>query len=300
MVTKQFYKSLLDNPLLIKEEVLLHLEELQKRYPYSSDIQLLLTKGYHSLTSINYEQQLKNTAISIPDREALYNIIYKVKLAEKIELANEDTKQLPVVEEQVNVEEQPIVLTEKPLIIEEEEVKPLEKEIPSVNDLIKKKENNKSDKLEELILSHAIGSSYLLEDKTEKQEREQKEIEKKQLTPKKVHQNHSFYSWLTPTETNEEEEKENSKKSIDNLVEKFITTTGNEKIKRKEFFSPTNVAKLSNLESDDFITETLANIYFNQHMYEKALHAYEKLILKNPEKKTYFVSQIKKIKNLLA
>ena len=62
----------------------MRLEELQRKYPYSGDIQLLLTKGYHSLTSINYEQQLKNTAISIPDREALFNIIYKIKLVEEI------------------------------------------------------------------------------------------------------------------------------------------------------------------------------------------------------------------------
>ncbi len=52
-------------------------------------------------------------------------------------------------------------------------------------------------------------------------------------------------------------------------------------------------------ESDAFMTETLAEIYLKQGYYYRALQAYEKLSLKNPEKSIYFASQIQKIKELI-
>ena len=51
-------------------------------------------------------------------------------------------------------------------------------------------------------------------------------------------------------------------------------------------------------ENDDFITETLAKIYKEQGHYNKAIDAFEKLILKFPEKNTLFASQISEIKKI--
>lgn len=291
MVTKSNYISFLNSPELIHADSINQLEELQEKYPYCGDIQMLLTKGYHTVDSINYQNQLKNTAISIPNREALYDLIYKVKLKE--EITKEEEVLVSEIDELASIKEQDIEVEEK----EEEKV-----EKTSINEIVKTKEET-NDKLEELILSHAIGSSYVLEEEVPNKKEEENKVEKVEqpIEEKKIKTtHHSFYSWLTPNEITEEEVKEEPQKnSINDLVEKFIQSKENEKIKRKEFFSPTNVAKLSVVETDDFVTETLANIYFEQHMYEKALRAYEKLILKNPEKKTYFASQIKKIKSLL-
>ncbi len=87
--------------------------------------------------------------------------------------------------------------------------------------------------------------------------------------------------------------------SVDELLDKFIADEP--KISRpvKDFYNPVKSAKQSVEESDDLVTETLAKIYVLQKNYRKAISAYEKLILLNPEKKTFFASQIEKIKNEL-
>ncbi len=58
------------------------------------------------------------------------------------------------------------------------------------------------------------------------------------------------------------------------------------------------VVEKSTLETDEIITETLANIYFQQNNFEKAEEAYKKLSLKYPEKSVYFATRINEIEKL--
>lgn len=87
-----------------------------------------------------------------------------------------------------------------------------------------------------------------------------------------------------------------------NFNQKLTMLEWIEKIEEKKenpsFFSATETAKKSLSENDDFITETLANIYKEQGHFDKAIDAFEKLILKFPEKNTLFASQISEINKI--
>ena len=51
-------------------------------------------------------------------------------------------------------------------------------------------------------------------------------------------------------------------------------------------------------DNSALMTETLARVYLEQKKYQKAIQAYEILILKYPEKITFFADRISEIKNL--
>jgi len=84
------------------------------------------------------------------------------------------------------------------------------------------------------------------------------------------------------------------------LIDKFLEAQPKmPQITEKESGFPTEGKSLHDDGSEEFVTETLANIYAQQGYYKKAIQIFEKLSLKYPEKSTYFAAQIEKIKNLM-
>ena len=111
-----------------------------------------------------------------------------------------------------------------------------------------------------------------------------------------------FFSWLnkptiTTSLTVETLETETPKQiEKESIIDKFIAINPQISRPKKEFYSAENMAKKSEQMDWDFVTETLANIYYEQGNKEMAIKAYEKLSLQNPMKKAYFASLIQKIK----
>tara|TARA_B100000900_G_scaffold211604_1_gene179375 strand:+ start:1022 stop:1645 length:624 start_codon:yes stop_codon:yes gene_type:complete len=81
-------------------------------------------------------------------------------------------------------------------------------------------------------------------------------------------------------------------------IEKFISKKP--KIRIKLIEEPEIQENNESLEiiKESLVTETLAKLYAEQENYEKAIQTYKILILKFPEKNSYFASAIKKLKKL--
>ncbi|GAA5092482.1 hypothetical protein GCM10023210_21450 [Chryseobacterium ginsengisoli] len=109
----------------------------------------------------------------------------------------------------------------------------------------------------------------------------------------------TWQSWLkidrAEEEVEEVEEVQQEKVELKNkVIETFIETNPRiSQLKDEVSF----VVKEKNDDISHLMTETLANLYFEQKLYTKAIKAFETLIKKIPEKKEYFEGKIQEIKD---
>jgi hypothetical protein len=90
---------------------------------------------------------------------------------------------------------------------------------------------------------------------------------------------------------------EDNKKRKSELIDKFIEASP--KISPMQQNSATSFQIDINKTDDSYLmTETLARVYLEQKKYQKAIQAYEILILKYPEKSSFFADRISDIKIL--
>ncbi|BCY28281.1 tetratricopeptide repeat protein [Flavobacterium okayamense] len=116
---------------------------------------------------------------------------------------------------------------------------------------------------------------------------------------------HSFSEWLqltqfAPIDRNEEEKEvefEDDKSKKFDLIDKFIENNPKISPTKESTTAPSNIAKSAE-EPTHLMTETLAKIYLEQKKYQRAIQAYEILILKYPEKSSFFADRIENIKKL--
>jgi hypothetical protein len=104
----------------------------------------------------------------------------------------------------------------------------------------------------------------------------------------------TWQSWLKIGRTEEDEVEKEKEEIKEKAIETFIETNPRISQLREE---STYVVKEKNDDISHLMTETLANLYFEQKLYAKAIKAFGILINKHPEKKEYFETRIKEIKD---
>ena len=120
---------------------------------------------------------------------------------------------------------------------------------------------------------------------------------------------HSFQEWLQlsrnePIDRSNESSPipetaviDEDKKKKAALIDKFIEASP--KISPVKHSTASTVTFDLNKEDNSYLmTETLARVYLEQKKYQKAIQAYEILILKYPEKSSFFADRISDIKIL--
>jgi len=240
------------------------------------------------------------------EKDDIFSKIAKLKSKKLLDLQNEELEATPeIIEEETKtdvVEEKIDVVKATPKIIEEE-TKNIEKSKVSADDILKKLKGEKTtketveQKKEETFVFDET-KTEIIDEKTEEvndlveiNSENIKEEEKIETSDKKeVNANKTAADLVL-----EKIKSRNNETSGDHLIDKFLTDQPY--IDRKK--EPENTADLSidSAKETEIITERLAEIYALQGLKTKAITTYEKLILKYPEKSSYFASKIKDLEN---
>jgi tetratricopeptide (TPR) repeat protein len=140
-------------------------------------------------------------------------------------------------------------------------------------------------------------STLKVEEKKQEPVEKEQEVTMKNTTQSSIDSNvpgfiNTWQSWLKIDRTEEivKEKAGIKEKAIETFIE------NNPRISQLKEES-TYVVKEKNDDISHLMTETLANLYFEQKLYTKAIKAFEILIKKSPEKKEYFESKIQDIKD---
>lgn len=264
------YTYLLNKPEAINDRHAETLDQVLRAFPYFQSARVLKLKHLYNQDSFNYNHALKVTATYTTDRSILFDFITSDSFV-SVQKGHYEKK----LEELMNIKV--IGLEEVKVAYQEPTVNPLEQ---SILTSIKEAGIDETQKVEEkLELGKPLEFS-----KNEK---------------------HSFQEWLqlsrlkpivreetTPKNAPIEEAK---KKKLE-LIDKFIETNPKIIPVAKDAAVPT-IEPFSE-DTSHLMTETLARVYLEQKKYSKAIQAYEILILKYPEKSSFFANRISDIKIL--
>lgn len=269
------YINLLNNSKAINDKQTLVLETIVQEFPFYQSARALYLKGLYNQESFRYNYELKKTAAHTTDRSVLFDFI----TSDDFKIFQQE------VYDKYQAEIQNIIVADFELV----QVEDLQVDLGSIP------------------TSQKNIRSEFVANETPKTQNELVEAELQIGKPLHFEKNetHSFSEWLqlskiSPIVRKEEEKKPEVSSELEkkfDLIEKFIEL--NPKIPQAKDNTPVpvNVAKSNEIPSS-IMTETLAQIYLEQKKYTKAIQAYDILILKYPEKSSFFADRIKNIKIL--
>jgi len=275
------YTSLLNKPDTITEQETLDLSLLLDRFPYLQSARALQLKGLYNHNSFKYNFALKVTAAHTTDRAALFEFITATNFNsfQKVVLTKSELDIM-----NINVVDSEVIEGEKQLQLKEQSIE--QSILTSI--AVATSSNVES---EEVIEKLQIGEPLDFTPNEKHSFRESLQLSK----INRIDRDDEAVEKNVPEEYSEEELEEKKKKA--SLIDRFIKTSP--KISPvKNGAAPVIQIDINKDEHSYLMTETLAKVYLEQKKYQKAIQAYDILILKYPEKSSFFADRISDIKIL--
>ncbi len=271
------FTYLINKPEAVNQKQSDALEKVLIEFPYFQSARALQLKGLYNQDSYKYNNALKVTATHTTDRTVLFDFITSNTFV-AVQKGLYDKK----VQELLNIGVVDHEIIKSELSIE-----------------------TKTNTLEQSILSSIKEASEI--DKEAKTVAEKLEIGKP--LDFSTNEKHSFQEWLQLSriqpivrETEIKNVSENTISDLDKrkkaeIIDKFIESSPKIPPIRLED-KATPIKESNEIEQHYLMTETLARVYLEQKKYQRAIQAYEILILKYPEKSSFFANRISDIKIL--
>lgn len=278
MDRKEFL-DIIDNPLFTENRQAGDLSSLVDLFPYFQTAHLILLRCLQDNHDVRFSNQLRVSALHIADREVLYRLLQR-KREEKDIISSEintapdepfsgDTINKP---DQVPLREIDVPLPEIP------------QEHLNADDLLfdETAPENIAEQSEDIIEEALLNMD---------QEQEINCGSNPDLL-----ELDRIITEATSDNTDEPPLKKPGSISQAELIDRFIISNPRIEPIRDKKEQPVEDRSAFLSQEGVFVSETLANIYFSQGYYSKAIDVFEKLSLKYPEKNSYFATQIEKIK----
>ncbi|WP_269226164.1 tetratricopeptide repeat protein [Flavobacterium eburneipallidum] len=272
------YTYLINKPDAIQEKHTDSLGKVLDEFPYFQSARALRLKGLYNQNSFKYNYALKVTAAHTTDRTVLFDFItsdsfiaiqkglYDKKLSQLLDISVVDFE---VIKTETKLESRPNTIEESIL--------------NSIKGVSEAEENTKT-AVEKLEIGKPLDFS--------------------------INEKHSFQEWLQLSriepivrenpkkETVETIELDEEKRKKAELIDKFIEANPKISPAKTHTTSTTTFVEPDKTDASYLMTETLARVYLEQKKYQRAIQAYEILILKYPEKSSFFADRISDIEIL--
>jgi tetratricopeptide (TPR) repeat protein len=330
-VNKDTFIKLIKFQGSISQEELTSLDDVLKSFPACNAANILMAKGTFDKGSMFSNQKVKRAALFAPSREVLKRLIYNQNANTNAVVVESRTaiSQLVEVEALISNDEEVVAKQEEPVVFLKEEKK--EKAIihhTDNDDLVDEIYKNLSSLKSIRETVSEIDTHQLVAENSTFSEPSYKPAQTEKKTPKEsVAQSLKYYVHTSEfdktarkagvdliseylayrndksaivTETSEVVEVPDIETQI-NIIQKFIEESPS--ISKPspfgEIIPNVDLSQKSTKDVFDLVTETLANLLVKQEKYKKAIEAFEKLILKYPDKSAYFAQKIEFTKSLI-
>lgn len=291
----------------------MELESILSEFPFLQSARAVYLKGLYNQDSFRYNLELKKTAAHTSDRTVLFDFITSEQF-QSIQKRFLEEKEKAV--GQIHVTD---IETIETVPIQETTISPLERIEQSIKLTIEAGEQHKEEPVVTKPVSPQITEEIIPEEPAKAEtviEAAEEKLEIGKPLEFSKQETHSFQEWLqlsrltpinrdeeikpeaTAEEPKEERLQEDDAKSKKlELIDKFIEANPKIPPIKTAIPAPANIERSSS-DNSLLMTETLAKVYLEQKKYQKAIQAYEILILKYPEKSAFFADRISDIKIL--